>query len=345
MLSMTRLGRFMQTIILTGISGFIAKHIALQLLQAGYAVRGSLRNASRADEVRAAIRPHLADPALLEHLTFQTADLETDTGWTQLMAGGAAVIHTASPFPIKAPKHPDDLIRPAVEGTRRVLRAAADAGITRIILTSSTAAVQDQTGPANQDESNWCNLNAPGTSAYSRSKTLAEKAAWDLAKERGLALTVINPGFVMGPPLDENFGSSIGLIQRILSGKDPMLPDIGFSCVDVRDVATAHVRALEKPSTAGMRILTVAGEMQMPEMGRVLKATYPTRKVATRAAPKPILRILALFDAELRAALPMIGRARPMSNARAKAELGMNFIPVDKALRASAAWLVDRSLV
>jgi dihydroflavonol-4-reductase len=158
-------------------------------------------------------------------------------------------------------------------------------------------------------------------------------------------LTVINPGFVMGPPLDENFGSSIGLIRRFLSGKDPMLPDIAFSCVDVRDVALAHIRALEKLSTEGMRILTVAGEMRMPEMGRVLKAAYPTRKIATRTAPKPILRILALFDAELRAALPMIGRAHPMSNARAKAELSMNFIPVEDALRASAAWLVDRSLV
>jgi dihydroflavonol-4-reductase len=335
----------MQTIVLTGISGFIAKHVALQLLNAGYAVRGTVRNPARGDQVRAAIAPHLTDPAALDRLTFHTADLENDAGWADTMAGSAAVIHTASPFPIKAPKHPDDLIRPAVDGTRRVLMAAANAGVDRIILTSSTVAVYDETGPAAQDESNWCNLNAPGTSAYARSKTLAEKAAWELAKEHGLRLTVINPGFVMGPPLDENFGSSIGLIRRFMSGKDPMLPDIAFSCVDVRDVATAHVRALQTDQTAGLRILTVAGEMRMPEMGRVLKAAYPSRKIATRTAPKLVLRVLALFDAELRAALPMIGRAHPMSNARAKAELGMTFIPVDEALRASAAWLVERGKV
>jgi dihydroflavonol-4-reductase len=333
----------MQTIVLTGISGFIAKHVALQLLGAGYAVRGTLRSPSRADEVRAAIAPHLTDPKSLEHLSFHTADLESDAGWPDAMAGADAVMHTASPFPIKSPKHPDDLIRPAVEGTRRVLTAAAAAGITRVILTSSTVAVYDETGPDRQDESNWCNLDAPGTSAYARSKTLAEKTAWELASSHGLQLTVINPGFVMGPPLDANFGSSIGLIRRFLSGKDPMLPDIAFSCVDVRDVAAAHLRALERPATAGKRFLTVAGEMRMPEMGRVLKAAYPDRKIATRKAPKMILRVLALFDAELRAALPMIGRAHPMSNARAKAELDMDFIPVDEALRASAAWLVQRA--
>jgi dihydroflavonol-4-reductase len=144
----------MQTIVLTGISGFIAKHIALQLLNAGYAVRGTLRNAARADEVRAALTPHLKDPATLANLTFHTADLERDSGWAEVMAGAAAVMHTASPFPIKAPKHPDDLIRPAVEGTRRVLTAAADAKVTRVILTSSTVAVYDETGPVAQNESN-----------------------------------------------------------------------------------------------------------------------------------------------------------------------------------------------
>ena len=338
-------GLAIQTIVLTGISGFIAKHMALQLLNAGYAVRGTLRNSAREAEVRAALAPHLTDAKALSHLTFHIADLEQDAGWADVMAGADAVLHTASPFPIKAPKHPDDLIRPAVAGTRRVLTAAADAGVTRVILTSSTAAVYDETGPAAQNEANWCNPDAPGTSAYARSKTLAERAGWDLAKTRGLQLTVINPGFVMGPPLDGHFGSSIGLIRRFLSGKDPMLPDIAFSCVDVRDVALAHLRALERPTTAGLRILCVAGEMRMPDMGRVLKAAYPARKIATRTAPNLVLRVLALFDAELRAALPMIGRSHPMSNARAKAELGMDFIPVPDALRASAAWLVDRALV
>jgi dihydroflavonol-4-reductase len=329
----------MQTILLTGISGFIAKHIALQLLNSGYAVRGTIRTPARAAEVRAAVALHLTDPTTIDRLSFHTADLEQDAGWPAAMAGISAVIHTASPFPIKAPKHPDDLIRPAVEGTRRVLTAAADAGVARVILTSSTVAVVDETAQGEQNEANWCNLNAPGTTAYARSKTLAERAAWEIAAARGLQLTTINPGFVVGPPLDGHYGSSIGLVKRFLSGKDPMLPAIGFSVVDVRDVALAHIRALERPATAGLRILAVAGSMTMPEMGQTLKAAYPARKIATRTAPKFLLRILALFDAELRAALPMVGRFHQVSNARAKAELGMAFIPPQDGLRAAAEWL------
>ena len=328
-------------ILLTGISGFMAKHIALQLLNAGYAVRGTLRSPARADEVRTALAPHLTTPAALDRLTFATADLENDAGWPAAMTGITAVLHTASPFPIKTPDHPDDLIRPAVQGTTRVLTAVADAGITRVILTSSTAAVVDETAHGTQDEGNWCNIDAPGTSAYSRSKTLAERAAWQIATTRHLQLTAINPGFVVGPPLDQHFGSSIGLVKRFLSGKDPMLPDIGFSVVDVRDVALAHLRALQRPETAGLRILAVAGAMSMPQMGRTLRAAYPDRRIATKTAPKFLLRILALFDAEARAALPMVGKTHTVSNTRAKASLGMDFIsPVD-ALRAAAAWLTS----
>lgn len=260
------------------------------------------------------------------------------------MAGAAVILHTASPFPIKAPDHPDDLIRPAVQGTRRVLTAARAAGIARVILTPSTVAVVDETMAGIQTESNWGNLNVPGTSADARSKTLAERAAWDLAPALDLQLTVINPGVVPGPPLDACFGAFIGLVRRFLSGKDPMLPHIRFSCVDVRDVATAHLRALERPAAAGQRFLCVAGEMAMPAMGRVQKTAYPDRKIATRTAAKAILRVLALFDGELRAALPLVGRVRAVSNARAKAELGIDFIPVGDALRASAAWLVENSI-
>lgn len=330
-----------RTILLTGISGFIAKHIALQLLNAGYAVRGTIRSPRRADEVRTAIAPHLLQPQAIENLTFHTADLEHDAGWAEAMQGVAAVMHTASPFPIKTPKHPDDLIRPAVEGTRRVLKAAAAASVMRVIVTSSTVAVVDETSRGMQDESNWCNLNAPGTSAYGRSKTLAEQTAWEIARSSRLQLTTINPGFVVGPPLDAHFGSSTGLVKRFLSGKDPMLPDISFAVVDVRDVALAHLRALERPETAGLRLLAVAGSMTMPEMGQTLKAAYPTRRIATRTAPKFILRILALFDAELRSALPMVGKMHQVSNARARAVLGIDFITPQDGLRAAAAWLVQ----
>jgi dihydroflavonol-4-reductase len=329
-----------ETILLTGISGFIAKHVALKLLNAGYAVRGTMRSPAREGEVRAALTPHLTDPAAMDRLTFATADLERDAGWAAAMTGITAVIHTASPFPIAQPKDEQVLIRPAVEGTRRVLMAAKAAGITRVVLTSSTVAIVDETVHGQQDEANWCNLDAPGTSAYAKSKTLAEKEAWRIAKAEGLALTTINPGFVVGPPLDAHYGSSIGVVKRFLKGRDPMLPQIGFAMVDVRDVAEAHLRALQRPATAGNRYATVAGSMWMPDMGAVLKAAYPARRIPTRTAPAFLLRILALFDPALRAILPGLGIMHDVSGARATADLGIAFTTPADGLRASADWLV-----
>jgi dihydroflavonol-4-reductase len=232
-----------ETVLLTGVSGFIAKHVALKLLNAGYDVRGTLRQLDRANEVHAALAPHLLEQA--GQLTLVQADLEADAGWAEAMAGVSAVVHTASPFPITQPKNPQELIRPAVEGTRRVLAAAAAAGVKRIVLTSSVAAVVDLSkGEHLQDEADWCDPSKDTVTAYEKSKTLAERAAWELAKARGLALTTINPGFVLGPPLDEHYGSSLGLVERFLKGKDPMVPPMGLAIVDVRDVAEMHLRAL-----------------------------------------------------------------------------------------------------
>jgi dihydroflavonol-4-reductase len=155
-----------------------------------------------------------------------------------------------------------------------------------------------------------------------------------------MALTVINPGFVLGPLLDGRHGSSVGLVARLLSGKDPMLPDMGLPVVDVRDVAEMHLRALETPATAGRRYLAMAGSLTIPEMGRILKAAYPERRIATRAAPALILRLTALFDPEVRESLPHLGRIPGVSNARARAEMGIDFIAAEDALRAAAASLV-----
>ncbi len=331
------------TILLTGISGFIAKHVALKLLNAGYAVRGTMRSPRRADEVRTALKPHLTDPAAMDRLTFATSDLEADTGWADAMTGCTGVIHTASPFPISQPKDEQVLIRPAVEGTRRVLMAAKAAGITRVILTSSIVAIIDDAAGEQQNEDNWCNLDAPGTSAYAKSKTLAEREAWRIAETEGLHLTTINPGFVVGPPLDANYGSSIGVVKRFLKGKDPMLPKIGFSMVDVRDVAEAHLRALQRPATAGNRYAATAGFMWMPAMGATLKAAYPTRRIPTRTAPVFMLRIIAMFDASLRAIMPSLGIKHDVSGARATTDLGITFTTPQDGLRASADWLVKNS--
>lgn len=333
-----------ETVLLTGISGFIAKHVAAKFLNAGYAVRGSVRRLDRADEVRAALAPVVSAEAMAR-LSFVALDLEADAGWQDAMAGISALVHTASPFPIVQPKDEAVLIRPAVEGTLRALRAAKAAGVNRVVLTSSTAAVMDSGKAGLQDETDWCDAEAADTSAYSKSKTLAERAAWDYAGANGLALTTINPGFVMGPPLDQHYGSSIGVVARILRGKDPMMPDISFPVVDVRDVAEMHLRAVQRPETAGKRFLAVAGTLTMPEMGRDLKRAYPARRIPTRVAPKFLLRLLALFDPQIKAALPAVGVAHRLSNARARADMAMNFISPEGALRASAAWLIEHKEV
>lgn len=334
-----------ETILLTGASGFMAKHVLRQMLEAGHRIRAAIRTPARADEVRHAVLSGLP-PDAAERLGFVTLDLTSDAGWSAAAEGVTALVHTASPFPIAQPKNADDLIRPAVEGTRRALHAARYAGIARVILTSSSVAVAPVAPQARLDETDWSDPDDPRATAYQRSKTLAERAAWTFARENpGLAMTVINPALVLGPPLDRTFGSSVGLVRRILSGRDPLVPALGFGVVDVRDVALAHLRALERPGTAGKRYLVVAGSMWMADMARVLRKSYPARRIATRVAPTVVMRLLALADPEVRAILPGLGHIETYANDRARADLGIDFIPPETALKATAAFLVDQRLV
>jgi dihydroflavonol-4-reductase len=255
--------------------------------------------------------------------------------WTRL-------IHTASPFPIAQPKDPETLIRPAVEGTLRALSSARAKGVPRVVLTSSIAAIVHRGGRAIKDETDWVNPDDAGVTPYARSKVMAERAAWDYVRDeaKGMALTVINPGFVLGPPLDGRHGSSVGVIARILSGKDPMVPQIGFPIVDVRDVARMHLIAAQDLRTAGKRFIASAGSMSMPDMARLLALDHPERKIATRIAPRAVLRLLALFDPQIRAILPVIGQMDQVSAARAQTEMGMSFIPPADSLRATAEHLL-----
>ncbi len=316
----------MELVLLTGASGFIAKHVALKLLNAGYPVRGTLRRLDRADEVRAALAPHL-----------------TEGGRCRGVWGLA---RTASPFPIAQPKDPATVVRPAVGGTERVLKAAAAAGVERVILTSSCVAVtNDSKLDTLQDEADWCDIHLPATTAYARSKTLAERTAWELARSRHLKLTTINPCFVLGPPLDGHYGASLGLVERVLKGRDPMTPPFGMPLVDVRDVAEMHLRALKRPETAGKRYIAAAGSMAFVDIGRTLKAAYPVRRIATREAPQVLIRLMALFDGELRSILPKLGHLERVSNARAVREMGMEFIAPKSALLAAADWLVKHGKV
>lgn len=332
-----------QTILLTGATGFLAKHVALKCLAAGHHVRGTLRDPGREGELRAALSPHLPGDAMAR-LSCVPLDLEKDDGWAEAMAGIDTLIHTASPFPMGQPKDEQALIRPAVQGTLRALRAARAAGVPRVVLTSSTAAVLNPAGRTVQDETDWLDPTAPGTTPYAKSKLLAERAAWDYVRDeaKGLALTVINPGLILGPPLDDRYGTSIRLIERILSGRDPMLPRIGWPVVDVRDVAEMHLRATERLSTADKRYIAASGSMWMDEMARVLKVAHPARRITTRVAPTIVMRLLGVFDPAVRSIVPRLGQLERVTADRARADMGMTFVPAADALRATAEYLVGR---
>ncbi|MBQ2261731.1 MAG: SDR family NAD(P)-dependent oxidoreductase [Loktanella sp.] len=332
-------------VLLTGASGYIAKHIALQLLQAGYHVRGTIRDMTRADDICAALAPHLDT-----RLDFVQVDLTRDDGWAAALTGVDVLVHTASPFPITQPDNADDLIRPAVDGTLRALRAAQAAGVARVILTSSTAAINGSALPPGDvafDETNWTDPDDPAISAYTRSKTLAEKAAWDFVTKEApdMQLTVINPGFVVGAPLDARYGSSVGVIARILQRKDPMLPNVGFAAVDVVDVAELHVAVIDQPATHGQRIMAVDRFIWFTEIAQAIKAAYPSSRIVTRVAPDFVVRLLARFDPAIRSIVPSLGRQDRIDNSRAMATLGRGMRQINKSVVATAAYLIDHKLV
>lgn len=339
----------LKTVFVTGASGYIAKHIVLQLLDGGYAVRGSVRSDKKADEVRAAMAAHVGDAAALDKLEFVTLDLTKDEGWDAALEGVDVLMHTASPFPLGAPKDENDLIRPALHGTLRALKAAKAAGVARVILTSSVASIQNMDLPAGRDrfdEGDWSDINHPTIRSYDKSKTLAEKAAWDFVEENpSIELTTINPGFVLGPGLDGNFGSSLELMQRIVLAKDPAMPQLSFAIVDVRDIATMHIRAMERPDSVGRRFIGSGGSLWFGEIAEAMKARLPDRKIVTRIAPNWLVRILALFDPTLRDILPDLGREVLVDNAAAREVLGMEFIPNAQSVGDSGSFLVDNGYV
>ncbi len=332
------------TVVLTGITGFIAKRIAADLLDAGYTVRGTLRSRAREGELRAALGSALADPAALERLSVVEADLTSDAGWTAAMAGADALVHTASPFPISQPRNADDLIRPAVDGTLRALRAAQDAGVARVVLTSSVAAILHVDRPEGHvfTEADWTDPDHPTATAYAASKTLAERAAWDFVEQHPeMRLTAINPGLVAGTPLDARYGSSLQVVERFLSGRDPAVPDFALPVVDLADVSAMHLAALARPETAGKRHIATDSFVRMPQMAAWLAEAFPGRRIATRIAPVWLLRLLALVDAQVRAILPQVGREAAISNARARDEMGIAFTPAREAILAAARF-IDR---
>jgi nucleoside-diphosphate-sugar epimerase len=317
----------MGTILVTGGSGFIGSHSILQLWAAGHRVRTTVRNRNREGVVRALLRQGGAEPG--DRLGFITADLENDEGWSAAVAGCDYVLHVASPFPPSIPRHEDELIVPARDGTLRVLRAARDAGVKRVVLTSSFAAIgygqKSRSTPF--DETTWTDPYGDDVLPYVKSKTLAERAAWDfIATEGGgLELTVINPVGVFGPVLGPDYSTSILLIQRLMDGAMPGCPRLYFGVVDVRDVADLHIRAMTHPAASGERFLAVAGDfMSIRDIAKVLKSRMgaSARRVPTRELPKGLVRLAAIRDPAVKQVLPELGKFKNATNEKAKRVLG-----------------------
>ncbi len=329
------------TVVVTGASGYIGKHVVNEFLAHGYHVRATVRSAAKEAEVRRATG---ADDD--ERLTFVQLDLNSDDGWPAALEGVDALVHTASPFPLSTPKDPDELIRPAVDGTLRALRAADAAGVGRAIVTSSCVAIyNDELRPGQTvlDETNWSPTRQPFTTPYDDSKTLAEQAAWAHATESGIQLSTVNPGVVLGPPLDDNYGSSLSLVEQLLGGEFPMLPDVSFPVVHVRDVAAMHRLALESDDAVGQRFPAAAGALSMMEMAEILNAEIPSSKAKTRKAPSWLVRFMARFNADMKAIAPRLGKPGEVSCANAERLLGVTFTSPRDALLESARFLAART--
>lgn len=332
-------------IAVTGIGGFLGRHIAAQLLRAGYEVRGTLRSLKKAKSIEAAIRS--AEGVSGGKLSFVVADLLSDEGWDAAFSGVTDVIHAASPFPSSVPKDENDLILPAREGTLRVLRAAKDAGVRRVVLTSSIAAISYGQGKAPFSEMDWTDVDGPFATPYYKSKTLAERAAWAFARENGLELCVINPGMILGPILGTETGTSVGLVQSLMKGRYPAMPDFSVPVVDVRDAAEAHVLALMIPQAAGERFIIAGEALSIKDIAKVLRRDFPAygRKLPKFVLPNWLAGIASRFDPGLKLIIRELGRDARISNEKARRMLGWKSRSGDDAIRASAESLIAAGLV
>jgi nucleoside-diphosphate-sugar epimerase len=330
----------LSTVLVTGGSGFIGSHAILQLLAAGHQVRTTVRRLTREADVRALLKQGGCDAG--DRLSFVAADLERDAGWTAAVAGCEYVLHVASPFPAAVPANEDELIVPAREGALRVLRAARDAGVRRVVLTSSFAAIGYGQPPRTTpfDETDWTNPDGADVRPYVKSKTLAERAAWDfVAAQGGLELSVVNPVGVFGPVLGADYSTSILIVQRLMDGAVPGCPRIHFGVVDVRDVADLHIRAMTHPAAGGERFLAVAGDfMSMLDVAKLLKRRMGTlaKRVPTWQLPDWIVRLAALRDPAVRQIVPELGKAKNATSDKARRVLGWAPRPNEECIVATA---------
>ena len=337
-------------VLVTGASGFIAKHCIAELLRSGYAVRGTVRSLARQGEIEHALRQAgIAAP----HIELVEADLTSDEGWAEAVQGCRFVLHVASPFPANEPRHPDDLIKPARDGAVRVLNAAATAGVERVIQTSSVVAILRCDKPDDQvrTEADWTDLRISDLSTYARSKTLAERAAWDemqrLAATSPMTLSTVNPGIVLGPALDAELSTSHVLLRLLGRGVYPALPKLAYPVVDVRDVARQHVVAMTHPNAPGQRWLSCNGTLSLRRIGQLIVETLPDlrRKVPTIEMPSTLIRLASHIDSNLASIRADLGKANLCDNSHAIDQLDFEFRAPEEAVRTAVLSLRELGII
>ncbi len=338
----------MQKVLVTGATGFVASHLILGLLDEGYAVRGTIRSLAKGAQLLKELSDYAGRQIEIELVE---ADLSSDDGWAEAMEGIDFVQHVASPFPAHQPETADELIIPARDGALRVLEAANAAGVRRVVMTSSVAAVDvawKGDRPTAFDESHWTNMTRPEkVSFYAQSKTIAEKAAWEATKRDGFKteLSVIVPTVVLGPAMSPGVSASLGMITATLKREMPAYPKLHQGIIDVRDLATAHIEAMRRAEAAGERIIICSESLWFKEIGAILQKAYPDRSMPKGELPTWLVRFMSRFKPELKLIAPNLGVLRNYNNQKAKNVLGMQFRPAKEAILASAESVTRLGLI
>ena len=336
-----------ETVLVTGGSGYIGGRCVVALLDQGYTVRATIRDLAREGAVRAALA---TATAANDRLGIFAANLTRDEGWDAAADGCDYMLHVASPLGVPMPKDPNDLIVPARDGARRAITSAIKAGVKRVVMTSSVSATSPAHGAPDgvSDETTWTDAADPRTDAYAKSKTIAERAAWDLIASSGgqTTLATVNPALVIGPVMSGDFSESVQIVQRLLTGKVPGVPRLGFNIVDVRDVADLHLRAMTSPAAAGERFIASGDFAWMMDLAHILRDGLGDagKKVPTRAAPDFVVRLAALFDRDLTAVTGSLGLRHEFTSAKAERLLGWKARPMRETVLDCARSLIAAGL-